>query len=108
MRVVTQELGTATILAPIGRISIGSGDDILRHAIDQAVQNGSRNLILDLEAVSKMDSSALGELIAAQSRMARIGGRLKLVNVPPRIMIVINEAHLGSFLQAHAPCCSSS
>jgi len=96
MRITTRQVENAVILAPKGKITIGLGDVALRDAIDEAVQRGASNLLLDFKNVSKMDSSAIGELIAAHNRIAKQGGQLKLMNMPSKLFSVLGATRMVS------------
>jgi anti-anti-sigma factor len=101
MQVGKRELDNATVLTPKGKISIGAGDIALRDAVDDAIRRGARNLVLDFNAVSRMDSSGMGELVAAHAKMQRSGGRLKLVNVPPKLLNAMGATNLISILDVY-------
>ena len=55
-----------------GKIRIGSGDVQLRDAIDRAVSGGAKNVVLDFRGVSRIDSSGMGELIAAHKKLRKM------------------------------------
>jgi anti-sigma B factor antagonist len=96
MKISQRQIGDVTILEPKGKITIGSGDVMLRNAIEGAAGDGSRKLLLDLHGVSKMDSSGLGELIAAHNTVARGGGTIRLVNLPPKLYGVLGITQIVS------------
>ena len=73
MKIMKSEANNVTVLALKGKVTIGAGDVALRDAIDQAVKSGQKQLLVDLGGVSKMDSSGLGELVAAHVDEIRIG-----------------------------------
>ena len=102
MKISTREIDDATILAPKGKISIGVGDVQLREAIDEAVNRGVRNLLLDLNGVTRMDSSGMGELIAGHKKLSRLGGNFKLVNMPPRLLNSLGASQIVSVLDVFA------
>ena len=54
-----------TIVDLQGKITIGEGDVILRDTVHEALEAGSTNIVLNMKKASKMDSSGMGELIAA-------------------------------------------
>ena len=58
------------------------------------LRQGYRSLVLNLEGVSYMDSTCLGEIIAAYAMLKDHGGRLKLLNVPGRIQHLLDLAKL--------------
>ena len=49
------------------------------------VQEGKKNVVLNLESVTRIDSSGLGELIASFATLEKNGGTLKLVKMPSRV-----------------------
>ena len=61
--VVTRDVGDVKILDVSGRITAGDGSNIFRQAIRDQVAHGSKNILLNLEDVSYIDSSGLGEMV---------------------------------------------
>lgn len=96
MKIMKSEANNVTVLALKGKITIGSGDVALREAIDQAVTNGEKQLLVDLGGVSKMDSSGLGELVAAHNTVTAQGGTIKLANIPSKLYNIMGVAQIIS------------
>lgn len=96
MKISTHEIGNVTVLAPKGKITIGSGDVVLREAIDAALGSGKKNLLVDLGAVSKMDSSGLGELVAAHNTVTKQKGTIKLAKIPSKLYNIMGVAQIVS------------
>lgn len=99
MKISTRDVGNAKVLGLKGKVTIGSGDVTLRDAIDGAVSNGSTNLVVDLKGVSKMDSSGLGELVAAHNAVTAEGGTIKLANVPSKLYNVLGVVQMISVFE---------
>lgn len=57
----------------------------LRVTIDDFLQQGYRQFVLDLGLVPHVDSGFLGEIVRAYTTVSRQGGTLKLRNLPQRI-----------------------
>jgi anti-sigma B factor antagonist len=72
--------GKVTVVDLSGKITIGDGDIKLREAINALLEEGRKNLILNLSGVSYMDSAGIGELVACFKRAVEKGAKLKLVN----------------------------
>lgn len=72
--------GALAAVAVRGEIDIRSAPD-LRAWLGRAVDEGATQLVLDLSGVEFMDSSGLGVLVGVHKRLARIGGRLRVVGV---------------------------
>lgn len=96
MKISQRQVGEVTILEPRGKITIGAGDVALREAIEAAVRNGGAKLLVDLQKVSKMDSSGLGELIAAHNSVTEAGGTIRLMNMPPKLHGVLGATQIVS------------
>jgi len=96
MKITQRQVGDVTVLEPKGKITIGSGDVALREAIEAATTGGSTKLLLDLQGVSKMDSSGLGELIAAHNEVTGGGGAIRLMKLPPKLYGVLGITQIVS------------
>lgn len=88
------------VLDVSGRVTIGN-DAKLRDAIHGAVGEGARNILLDMRRVTKLDSSGVGELVAAHTTMSQQGGRLLLIALPPKIATVLQITQLLGILELH-------
>jgi len=71
------------VIEVAGRVTVGP-DAEMREAILAALDAGARNIILNMEGVSRLDSSGIGELVAAHTTVRRRNGRLILVALPAR------------------------
>jgi len=63
VKLSTREVGDVVILDVNGRITAGEGSDLFRQSIRDQVAQGTRKILLNLEDVSYIDSSGLGELV---------------------------------------------
>jgi anti-sigma B factor antagonist len=96
MKISQRQVGDVTILEPKGKITIGAGDVMLRDAIDAATRGGNSKVLLDLHGVSKMDSSGLGELLAAHNAVSSEGGTIRLMNLPSKLYNVLGITQIVS------------
>jgi len=83
----TRQVGNVTVLDINGRIDIGvalafgsGGQTPLREVVRDLAQRGPKNIVLNLKDVSYIDSSGIGELVAAVTTLRNQGGDLKVVN----------------------------
>ncbi len=90
-----------TIIEPKGKITIGVGDVALREAVAEALEAGARNILVDLGGVSTIDSSGIGELVSAYTSVSNRGGKLKLVNLPPKVTDILQITQLISVFEVH-------
>lgn len=96
MKISQRQVGDVTILEPKGKITIGAGDVALRDAIEAATRAGKAKLLLDLHGVSKMDSSGLGELVAAHNTVTGEGGTIRLMKLPSKLYNVMGITQIVS------------
>lgn len=73
------------ILDLAGQITLGEGNRVLHEALRRYVEVGERKIVLNLEGVTGIDSSGLGELVAGYATLEKNGGSLKLLNLSDRI-----------------------
>ena len=87
-----------TILDVKGAITIGVGDIQLREAVLEALEAGSRKILVNMAAVTTIDSSGVGELVSTYTTVTNRGGKLKLENLPPKILDILQmTALIGVF-----------
>ncbi len=93
MKFKTREVDGVTILDLSGRITLGEGSGTLRDAVRDLVSKGSKKILLNLAEVDYIDSSGLGELVAAYTAVKNSGGDLKLVNLTRKVsdLLVITK-----------------
>ena len=85
-RLNTTRLGKTTrLISLVGEIDLWRVPD-LHLTLDQAVEDGTRKVIVDLKAATFVDSSVLGALSLAWKRLAARGGELILVCDDARLL----------------------
>ena len=94
MKIGIRQRQGITILDPKGKITIGSGDIALRDSVMEALESGARNILVNLQNVSTIDSSGIGELVAAFTTVTNRGGKLKLVGLPPKVSDILQITQL--------------
>jgi anti-anti-sigma factor len=70
-------------------IPIALHDDVKSH-----LNSGKRRFLFNLKNVKYMDSYGLGELVASFISISNVGGKLKLVNLIPRIRLMFEVTGL--------------
>jgi anti-sigma B factor antagonist len=93
MSVSEREAGPVTIVTLSGNLTQGAAGDGLRDKVGSLLQQGRKDILVDLGAVPYMDSSGLGTLVAAYTTAQRQGGSLKLLNLTKRLhdLLVITK-----------------
>lgn len=83
-----------TVIELSGRLTVNDRPGLLKGAVAAAVERGARQVVLDLSSVMYIDSTRLGELIAAHVTLSRIGGQLRLAGTPDRVTELLTMAGL--------------
>jgi len=94
MKTRIRDVGGVRVLDLEGKITIGSGDVELRKSIEDAVTSGHNNILLNLEKVTHIDSSGIGEMVGCFTTMARKGGKMKLLKLTPKINDILQVTQL--------------
>jgi anti-sigma B factor antagonist len=98
MAITQRKDGKVTILEVSGPMTIGTGDVLVRESIHEALVAGERWILLDLKDVNALDSSGVGELMAAYSSVTRHGGTLKLAGLSPKVATVLQVTQMTGLL----------
>lgn len=85
-----------------GRLTVNDRPGMLKGAVGAAVERGARQVVLDLSKVKYIDSTRLGELIAAHVTLSRLNGQLKLAGTPPRVAELFAMAGLDGVFARYA------
>jgi len=80
MKATNRHHGKVTVVDLSGKITIGDGDIKLREAVNALLEEGRKNVLLNLNNISYMDSAGIGELVACYKRATEKGAKLKLLN----------------------------
>lgn len=90
----TRSTGTWAIVTVRGELDLSTTDSI-RSALDEGFGDGTPRVAVDLTAVTFIDSSSLGVLVAYLKRARERGGDLRLVGVNGSPAKVIELTGLG-------------
>ena len=85
LNIKERQADSVTVLDMQGRITIGEGSVALRNAIRKLLEEGKKNILLNLAGVSYVDSSGIGELVSSFTSVNKEGGKLKLLNLTQKI-----------------------
>lgn len=94
MKVDLRHREGVAILEPHGKITIGVGDVALRDAVLERLQAEENRILLDLNQVSTVDSSGIGEMVSAYTTVTNRGGQLKMLNLPAKVQDILQITQL--------------
>lgn len=85
MKIKTVEKYNAIVLELKGNVMGGPDSQDFNNVIHKLVEEGKKNVVVDLADVKFMNSSGLGMLITGFTTMKNSGGFLKLANATEKI-----------------------
>ena len=80
-----RQINNASVLDLEGKLKLGEGNQEFHDAIRALVEKGRKNIVINLENVSSIDSSGLGELVAGYVAVTRSGGQINLLHLSKRV-----------------------
>lgn len=89
MKIEVREREGIAIISINGKITIGVGDVALRAQITDTLDSGAKNILINMSGVTTMDSSGIGELIHSYTTVTNHGGKLKLCNLPRKVIDIL-------------------
>jgi len=86
MQLEQRMAGDVAIISVDGDITLNKGGDVLlKDKVQSLIQQGTKNIVIDLSRVAYVDSAGLGQLVQAYATTKNKGGALKLVNVTKKL-----------------------
>ena len=101
MELTTREEGRVTILTVHGDLVIGEPETTFKRTVTRLLEDGSVNLLVDLERVGFLDSSGLGALVRALTNSQKEGGQTKLLHAGPQVRKLLEMTKLDSVFELH-------
>jgi anti-sigma B factor antagonist len=96
----SRSVGDIIVLDLRGHMTLSDDDEprLLREVrrLDRARQ---LNVLLNLQQVAYIDSTGIGEIVGAYTRVVRTGGMLKLCGVSPRIRELLQTTNLDTVIE---------
>jgi anti-sigma B factor antagonist len=95
--IARRTVGGVAVLDLRGEMTL-SGDEDLRllHQIQRVLDDGFIHIIVNLASVAYLDSTGVGEIVGAYTRVLRSGGMLKLCCVSARTEELLRAANIDS------------
>ena len=88
--------GTAVIASIRGEIDLHNSPELRTAMLDVLLRGDPKKLILNLDQVPYMDSSAVAVLVEALQKLRRVGGKVFLTNLQPRVKGLLEIARLDT------------
>ena len=100
LQIVERRIGDVTLLVLSGEMLVDDGDLALRQQIHDLLDQGRDKILVDLAAVSHIDSAGVGMMVAKQKTVRDRGGDLKLLHLTSRSQRLLALMKLASVFEA--------
>jgi anti-sigma B factor antagonist len=101
MRITERRVGDVTVLAVSGRLTLTDAPGRVKETVKRLVGEGQKQIVLNMAEVTYVDSSGLGELVAAYLSATRGGGTVKLANAGHRTQDLLVLTKLLTVFESH-------
>jgi len=100
MEITTQDLGEVVVLYVSGELSrLHVKGQTLHQAVKLQLEQGKRNVLLNLEKVDFIDSFGVGEILASYTSTQNLGGKIKLTQISRKLDFVFMATGLKRVLE---------
>jgi anti-sigma B factor antagonist len=95
LKITQRELGNAVILDLNGKLTGGPDAETFREVFKSLIDQGKKNVVVNLEKVSWINSTGLGILISGYTSVRRAGGDLVVMHASDRIESILYVTKLN-------------
>lgn len=97
--VTSRTVGSVTVL-DVHKLTTSTPRD-LRRLVQTSLGEGARDFLFNLFALERIDSLLVGEIVASQASVGRVGGCLRLAALSPRVQEVFKTTGLLQALSVY-------
>jgi len=101
MKVDVRHADDVIIVDLEGRLVMGVGDELLRDVINELVAEDWKKILLNLQRVTIIDSSGIGEVVSGWKLARRFGASVKLLRPAPQVERTLKLTQLLPLLEVY-------
>ena len=101
MHVEVRKQGEVVILDLDGPLVAGMPQQLLRDVVTELLSEGWSRILVNLNAVESIDSSGIGELVAAHKSAVRTGASVRLVQARDRVRRTLQLSQILPLFQVY-------
>jgi anti-sigma B factor antagonist len=99
LQIQERHIGDITILVLSGEMIVDDGDLALRQQIHELLDRGHNKIVIDLAAVTHIDSAGVGMIVAKQKTVRDRGGDVKLLHLTDRSQRLLSLMKIASVFE---------
>jgi len=97
----TRQAGDVSVVDVSGRLTLGEGSSALRDQVRTLISGGHKKILLNMKDVTYIDSSGIGELVAAYTSATGLGGNVKLLGLTNKVKDLLQITKLYTVFEVH-------
>ena len=101
MKITQRDVDDVVVLDLNGKLTGGPDADTFREVFKSLVDNGKKNIIVNLEKVSWINSTGLGILISGYTSVRKSGGDLVVMHASDRIESILYVTKLNLLFRSY-------
>src|SRR3954447_6610049 len=101
LNIHVREDSGVSVIEVSGRLTLGGGPTRLQGEIRRLLDEGKKDIVINLGRLTYMDSSGMGLLVGAYATVNREGGHLKLSNLTRRVKDLLLVTKLYTVFEIH-------
>ncbi len=90
----TRRIGEVDVIDLSGRLSLGNTLQTIERTIAKLIEDGSRKMVINLEALELIDSAGVGMLMASNALMEQYHGKMRVAGAQGAVGRVLEVVHL--------------
>lgn len=102
MKFTTSEVYNAAVISFKGKLMGGPDAKDFHDAVNNILESGKKNVIIDLSEVKFVNSSGLGNIVRCFGTVKDAGGQLKLSGVTDKIEGLLSITRLNSVFDQYS------
>ena len=101
MKFSTSEVYNAAIISFKGKLRGGPDAQQFQNQVADFIESGKKNIVINMQDVSFVDSSGLGNIVRAFSTVKDAGGSLKIAELSDKIQGLLSITKLDSVMEKY-------
>lgn len=101
LKFTMENKGDIAVIVFEGSIHMGGGDLILKDAVRNLIDGGTKKLVLDLSKVTTIDSVGIGQLVGLAASARKQGGEIRLAALTKKIRDLMEIVRLNTVFSCH-------
>jgi len=96
LEMTNRDVDGVTVLTLDGRVVFGQEAGALRDKVKSLIDTGKKNLVLNIDKITFIDSAGLGALVTAHNSVNSHGGALHLCQMAPKFKEMLRMTRMDS------------